>query len=135
METVVEIQVLTDLHNLIDKFGNKCNKDFNIEIAYVLIDKLNEWIIPDIIQLLLKFMEITCKTNEKKYSLLLLKKIIKDYPEIVKYCLIYIIPFVINLYRDTKNIIRTMSNDVLSELLYCDENKHLEKLLLHTNKK
>lgn len=108
---------------LTENFGNKKFNDYLLTEETLL--SVDEWLYPELINILLPLLDTTCKPKEKEYSLLLIKNIVNESKFICKHNLIKLIPAVSDLFWDTKEIIRITAKEVLFLLLECSENNDL----------
>jgi elongation factor 3 len=92
-------------------------------------NNLDEWIMCDIIELILPFLDTACKPFEKEYALLLINDISSKYPSQISSNLIELIPIVSNLFWDTKPRVQTNAKMVLEEIIKHSGNKDLDPFL------
>ena len=123
-----------DLFIEIIKLLENKNKDirdehFNYLQNIITNTKLNEWIIPNILEELILLLDIVKKPYEKECSLNLIELIINNYSKQIKNCLIFLIPNVSNLVWDTKLSVKELSRNILNKLLKCNGNKDLDPFL------
>jgi len=123
----VEIDLLIEFKENLNNFGTKSFIEH--DKMKQIICKLNEWIYPDIIEMLLANMNITYKPKEKEYLLLLIKILIEESDIIIKYNLINLIPAVIDLLCDVKEYVRSTAKEILIKLMYSCENEDLTSFL------
>ena len=122
-----ELESLIEFKEYIYNFNNKSFNDFDNTLS--ILSELNEWVYPDLIQLILDNMNSNCKPTVKEYYLLLIKKIIEESPIVTKHNLIYLIPVVSDLFWDTKEYVRNTAKVVLQKLLNSSQNYDLEPFL------
>ena len=92
-------------------------------------DKLDKWIMSDIIQNLIPYLDTARKPIEKEYSLILLSIIADKYPEQIKTSLPSLVPVVSNLFWDTKPVVQNTAKAVLADIIKCSGNTDLDPFL------
>ena len=122
-----QTELLIQFKDLIYKFGDKNFNNFE-EVKDIILN-INEWLYPNIINILIPLLDVSSKPKQKEYTLLILKEIIKSNKFICKNNLIKLIPVVSDLFWDVKEIIRNNAKEILSMLLNCSENNDLKPFL------
>jgi len=112
-----------------NKSGEDANESFQITKDLLIQKKFNEWIMPNIIHMLIPLMEVSRKPKEKEYALVLLDIIAENYPKQVCSCLIDLVPVVSNLFWDTKVVVQNTAKPVLENIIKCSGNKDLDPFL------
>ncbi len=124
-----EVILLSEFKEKLKLFGKKCNDDFEFTKKLLTDNTFNEWIIPDIIEMLISLMDTSCKPQEKEYSLILLDIIADKYNKQIANSLIYLVPVVSNLFWDTKQVVQNIAKQVLSKIIKCSGNADLNPFL------
>ena len=124
---------LSNFEEAIALFSNKLSEEvreaFRLTKDLLMQNKLDEWIMPNIIQMLIPLMDASRKPIEKEYSLVLLDIIAAKYPKQISNCLIDLVPVVSNLFWDTKSVVQNTAKPVLENIIKCSGNKDLDPFL------
>ena len=128
-----EFEILIHFEDFLKTFSKKVNDDINEAFAlckmFISDNLLSEWIMPNIIQLLILRMEASCKPAEKEYSLVLLNIISEKYPLQIRNSLSDLVPAVSNLFWDTKIVVQKLAKKLLGNIIKCSGNKDLDPFL------
>ena len=128
-----EIVLFNNMEDLLKNFSNKSGNDsknsYNLVKTLLIENKFNEWIMPNIINMLIPLMDISRRPNEKEYALILLNIIAENFPKQVENSLIKLVPVVSNLFWDTKTAVNIAAKQVLQKIINCSGNKDLSPFL------
>ena len=125
--------LLSNFEKSLTLFSKKSNDE--VKEAYacakslLMENKLNKWIMPNVINVLIPLMDTARKPAEKEYALILLSIIAENHPEQIGGCLIDLVPVVSNLFWDTKPVVQNTAKSVLGEIINCSGNKDLDPFL------